>query len=235
MPQGVTARRSRALTGRAGSANHAPVDPGELVRRFGRDFPRGTVLFREGDPGDEMYVIQRGRVVITARVGAVEKVLTTLGQGEFLGEMSILNRAPRSATATCAEDCTLLVVDARTFEAMVRANAEIAVRMIQKLASRLAEADRQIENLLLRDARARVVHFVSGEAARAGTATLSLPPDEVGARLDVEPRQVADVLRTLERAGLIAGKEGSWTVPDGERLRHFLDLLQLDSRPGTRP
>jgi CRP-like cAMP-binding protein len=118
---------------------------------------------------------------------------------------------------------------------MIRASAEIAVRMIQKLAGRLAEADRQIENLLLRDARARVVHFVSGEAARSAGSPIALPAAEVGARLDVDPRQVADVLRTLERAGLIAGGEGAWTVPDADRLRHFLDLLQLDSRPGTRP
>jgi CRP-like cAMP-binding protein len=210
------------------------VDTGELLRRFARDFPRGAVLFREGDPGAEMYVVQRGKVAISARVGAVEKLLTTLGQGEFFGEMSILNAAPRSATATCVEDCQLLVVDARTFEAMVRASSEIAVRMIQKLAARLADADRQIENLLLRDARARVVHYVSGEAARLGNAPFALPPDEVASRLDVDPRQVADVLRTLERSGLLAGTEGAWTVPDADRLRHFLDLLQLDSRPGTR-
>jgi CRP-like cAMP-binding protein len=211
------------------------VDTGELLRRFGRDFPRGAVLFREGDPGAEMYVVQRGKVAISARVGAVEKLLTTLGQGEFFGEMSILNAAPRSATATCVEDCQLLVVDARTFEAMIRASSEIAVRMIQKLASRLADADRQIENLLLRDARARVVHYVSGESARHGNAPFALPADEVASRLDVDPRQVADVLRTLERSGLLAGAEGAWTVPDADRLRHFLDLLQLDSRPGTRP
>ena len=210
------------------------MDPGELLRRFARDFPRDTVLFREGDPGGEMYVVQRGKVAISARVGAVEKVLSTLGQGEFFGEMSILNHAPRSATAVCLEDCQLLVVDARTFEAMVRASSEIAVRMIQKLAARLAEADRQIENLLLRDARARVVHYVSGAAARSPGTTLELPPAELATRLDVDAKAVGEVLRTLERAGLISGSEGAWTVPDGDRLRHFLDLLQLDSRPGTR-
>lgn len=211
------------------------MDPGDLLRRFGREFPRGTVLFREGDPGGEMYVVHRGKVSISARVGAVEKVLSTLGQGEFLGEMSILNDAPRSATATCVEDCLLLVVDARTFEAMVRGSAEIAIRMIQKLAGRLAEADRQIENLLLRDARARVVHFVSGEEARHPGGTLLLSPEDLATRLDVDAKQAADVLRTLERSGLLAGTEGAWTVPDADRLRHFLDLLQLDARPGSRP
>jgi CRP/FNR family cyclic AMP-dependent transcriptional regulator len=209
------------------------VDPGDLMRRFSRDFPRGTVLFREGDPGGEMYVVNRGKVAISARVGMVEKILSTLGQGEFLGEMSILNGAPRSATATCVEDCLLLVVDARTFETMVRASSEIAVRMIKKMAARLAEADRQIENLLLRDSRARVVHFVSGEASRHPGAVLELSPGDLSTRLDVDAKQAADVLRTLERSGLLAGSEGAWTVPDPDRLRHFLDLLQLDSRPGT--
>ena len=211
------------------------MDPESLMKRFGREFPRGTVLFREGDPGGEMFVVNRGKVSISARVGAVEKVLSTLGQGEFFGEMSILNGAPRSATATCVEDCLLLVVDARTFEAMVRGSAEIAVRMIQKMAGRLAEADRQIENLLLRDARARVVHFVAGEAARHPGAPLALSPDDLATRLDVDAKQAADVLRTLERSGLLAGKEGAWTVPDADRLRHFLDLLQLDAHPGIRP
>ena len=99
----------------------------DLARRWGREFPRGTVLFREGDPGREMYVVQRGSVVISKRAGSVEKELTTLGPGEFLGEMSIVDAAPRSATATCAEDCRLLVLDAATFEAMVKARMNILV------------------------------------------------------------------------------------------------------------
>jgi CRP-like cAMP-binding protein len=105
--------------------------------------------------------------------------------------------------------------------------------MIQKLAARLAEADRQIENLLLRDARARVVHFVSGAAARSRGEPLELPAAELATRLDVDEKAVGEVLRTLERAGLIAPSEGAWVVPDADRLRHFLDLLQLDPRPGT--
>jgi CRP/FNR family transcriptional regulator, cyclic AMP receptor protein len=115
-----------------------------LLQRFAREFPRGTVLFREGEPGTDMYVVQRGKVAISKRAGAGEKVLSTLGQGEFFGEMSILCNRPRSATATVLEDARLIVVDAKTFEAMVRGNGEIALRMIRKLADRLQEADDQI-------------------------------------------------------------------------------------------
>ncbi|HXN56364.1 MAG TPA: cyclic nucleotide-binding domain-containing protein, partial [Myxococcales bacterium] len=122
----------------------------QLFQRFGREFSKGTVLFKEGDPGKEMYVVQSGRVNIVKTVRDTEKVLATLGAGEFFGEMSILNNKPRSAGATMAEDGKLLVIDPRTFEAMIRGNVEIAVRLIKKLSDRLQEADAQIENLLLR-------------------------------------------------------------------------------------
>jgi CRP/FNR family transcriptional regulator, cyclic AMP receptor protein len=209
------------------------VEGEELFRRFGREFPAGTVLFREGEPGQEMYVVQQGRVEIAARAGAVRKVLSTLGPGEFFGEMSILNGAPRSATATCAEDCRLLVVDARTLEAMIRQSGEVAVRMIQKLAARLAEADRQIELLMLRDARARVIHWVASTVERAGERRIQgVVPEEVASRLDVTPAQVRDVLAALERAGLVTVRGDAVEVPHPARLGRFLEFLQTDARGG---
>jgi CRP-like cAMP-binding protein len=209
------------------------VEGDELFRRFGRVFPAGTVLFREGEPGREMFVVQQGRVEIAAHAGTVRKVLSTLGPGEFFGEMSILNGAPRSATATCAEDCRLLVVDARTLEEMIRGSIEVAVRMIQKLAARLADADRQIELLMLRDARARVIHWVASSVDRGGTRRLEgVAPEEVAARLDVTPTQVRDVLAALERAGLVALRGNAVEVPHPARLGQFLEFLQTDGRGG---
>ena len=83
----------------------------QLFQRFGKEFPQGTVLFREGETGREMYVIQSGKVSISKRAGESQKVLTILGAGEFFGEMSILNNKPRSASASCEEDTKLLVID----------------------------------------------------------------------------------------------------------------------------
>jgi CRP-like cAMP-binding protein len=122
-----------------------------LFQRFGKDIPKGTLLFREGDPGKEMYVIQSGRIAISKKVRDVEKVLAVLGPGEFFGEMAIISNKPRNASASVEEEARLLVIDPKTFEAMIRGNSEIAVRMIKKLAERLSDADAQIENLLLSD------------------------------------------------------------------------------------
>jgi len=205
----------------------------QLFQRFGKEFPAGTVLFTEGEPGREMYVVQQGRVNISKRVGDVEKILTSLGPGEFLGEMSILNNKPRSATATCAEASRLLVIDAKTFEAMVRSNAEIAIRMIKKLADRLQEANEQIENLLFADASARVVHFLA-TAAERGTRTpagqrIAIAPKELAARVGLKPNQVDDVLVKLVKARIVSVLPDGFVVPDVSKLRQFLEFLQMKS------
>ena len=72
---------------------------GPLFARFGREYRAGEVLFREGESGEEMFVIQSGAVQITKHASGEERPFATLGRGEFLGEMAILNGKPRTATA----------------------------------------------------------------------------------------------------------------------------------------
>lgn len=214
------------------------ADP-HIVERFGREFPRGAVIFREGEPGREMYVIQAGRVTISKRVGAVEKVLSTLGQGEFFGEMAIVSRRPRSATATCEDDARLLVVDPATFEAMVRSNAEIAVRMIQQLAERLREADDLISNMLLRDAASRVVHFLATQAERAargaGPVRLAVRREALAALVGVDAAQADGALEKLLRARIVALEDGAIVVSDPAKLHHLLEFLEMRSPLGDAP
>src|SRR5919201_6769932 len=102
-----------------------------LFQRVGREFRRGDVLFREGEPGKEMYVVQAGKVNITKTVRDTEKILATLGAGEFLGEMALLNNKPRSAGAVVAEDAKLPVIDPHTLEGLIPGNGEISVRLIK--------------------------------------------------------------------------------------------------------
>src|SRR3954470_6370727 len=177
-----------------------------LFQRFGREFPRGTTLFREGDAGKEMFVLQAGKVAISKKVRDVEKVLAMLGPGEFFGEMAIISNKPRNATATVAEDAKVLVIDPKTFEGMIRGNSEIAVRMIKKLAERLSEADAQIENLLLSDPASRVVHRLIGLCERRGGG--SAPGIEIDVlfkdlpgELGIGEPAIRFIVEKLERAG----------------------------------
>ncbi|NOK05048.1 MULTISPECIES: Crp/Fnr family transcriptional regulator [Myxococcus] len=203
-----------------------------LFQRFGKEFPQGTELFREGEAGKEMFVIQAGRVAISKRVRDVEKVLAVLGPGEFFGEMAIISNKPRNASATVNEDARLLVIDPKTFEGMIRGNAEIAVRMIKKLAERLSEADAQIENLLHNDPASRVVHQIIQACQSRGR-----PLDE-GVEIDFAvrelPRQIGvgepavrAVVDRLERSGLVERNGDRMTVLDTARLHDFLQYLEM--------
>lgn len=207
----------------------------QLFQRHGRVYPAGTVLFREGEPGTEMYVLQSGVVRITRQLRDVEKLLATLGPGEFFGEMAIISNRPRTATAEVVSEARVLVIDARTFEAMVRSSAEIAVRLIHKFAERLAEANAQIENLLLRDASSRVVHHLvrlveeQGRATDAGTrieVNVGLLPSLLGIRAD----QVDEVLGKMNRARICVPDGGGYVVPRVQQLHDFLDFLEKRER-----
>jgi CRP/FNR family cyclic AMP-dependent transcriptional regulator len=203
-----------------------------LFQRFGKEFPKGTVLFREGEAGREMFVLQSGRIAISKRVREEEKVLAVLGPGEFFGEMAIISNKPRNATATVMEDAKLLVIDPKTFEAMIRGNAEIAVRMIKKLAERLSEADSQIENLLLSDPASRVVHQVLQACQTRGRPMeegieVDFPVRELPRLIGVGEPAIRNMLDRLERAGLIERSGDRLTVYDTARLHDFLQYLEM--------
>ncbi len=208
-----------------------------LFQRFGKEFPKGTVLFREGEPGKEMFVLHSGRVSISKRVREVDKLLATLGPGEFFGEMAIISNRPRNATAVVSEDSRVLVIDPKTFEGMIRGNAEIAVRMIKKLAERLSEADAQIESLLLADPSSRVIQRMlqlcrgRGRAAEEGV-EIEFPLKELPREIGVGEPAIRLMLDRLARAGLIQRNGDRLTVYDAARLEEFLRYLEMQWKFG---
>jgi CRP/FNR family cyclic AMP-dependent transcriptional regulator len=208
-----------------------------LFERFGKGFPPGTVLFREGDSGKEMYVVQAGKVRISKTVRGVEKSLVDLGAGEFFGEMAVLNDKPRTANATVVDEAKLLVIDPKTFEAMVRGNAEIAIRIIKMLAKRLEETDKQIENLLLKDHNSRVVHMLAYVAKSgkpvAGGVLVPMGVADIAAKAGLELDKVDEVIQKLIRAKLITQQDDGMVVGDVNKLREFLEFLEMKEKFGN--
>ncbi len=201
--------------------------------RFARMLKAGEVVFREGEAGDTMFVIRKGKVRITKQVRGGEKTFAVLGPGEFFGEMAILNRSARSATATAEEDVTLLEVDARRFEGMVTKQAEIAVRFIQKLAARLQKADQLIAILTKRDPKTRMILGLMREAEQRGfpgadqdAVVIARDLDDLAEELGLQRAEADDVIGRLIRVGIAK------PVPDGieiasiARLNDFLSFLE---------
>lgn len=204
----------------------------QLFQRFGREVPAGTVLFYENDPGQEMFIIQEGKVKISKKVRNTEKTLAVLGKGEFFGEMAILNNKPRSATAEVIEDSKILVIDRKTFESMIRGNAEIALRIIKKLAARLQEADNQIENLMIRDNTARVVDLLARLTKDRGRETdqgvsLDVTFDDLAGMAGMAKDQILSILDKLVRVQIIDLRDGQILITNREHLDRFMKYLEM--------
>jgi CRP-like cAMP-binding protein len=207
------------------------VGESQLFARFGRVVPAGVVLFREGEQGLEMYIIQSGKVRISKRVRHVDKTLAILDKGEFFGEMAILNDKPRSASAEVLEDSEILVIDRKTFETMIRTNAEIALRIMRKLAERLQEADNQIENLMIRDNTMRLVDVLArlAKAQTPGAFGIEIrhSSDELAGMAGLAKEQVIAVLDKLVKARVIDLREGSIHISNKDHLVRLMKFLEM--------
>lgn len=119
----------------------------------------GALLFRAGSRGDAMYLIEEGRVRIHVRdAGGDDVTLADLGRGDFFGEMAILDGKPRSADATVTEDARLAVLTRDDFLGFVRANPDVALRMLSAVTKRLRNTDE-----LLRERVSRNVNEMAEE------------------------------------------------------------------------
>ena len=93
----------------------------------------GSVLTREGDQGREFFVIAEGTATATLR----GRRLASLGPGDFFGEMSLLEHAPRAATVIAETDMQVFVLDARGFSHLLERSPAVGARMLAGLARRL--------------------------------------------------------------------------------------------------
>jgi CRP/FNR family transcriptional regulator, cyclic AMP receptor protein len=117
-----------------------------------RVVPRNTRLFRQGDKGDAMYLIESGRVRISLRDDDSQEVtLAELAQGDFFGEMSLIDGRQRSADAQVIEDARLAILSRDAFLSFVRTKPDVALEMLSALTDRLRRTDELLRSRVSRN------------------------------------------------------------------------------------
>jgi CRP-like cAMP-binding protein len=111
----------------------------ELVALTGRlrerRLRKGQVLFREGEPGEEMFLVREGTILVSKAVtGKVEQILARFGPGDFFGEMSLFDRSPRSATIQAESEAVLLALDRDNLNGLIQVNPRAAAAFFYSLA-----------------------------------------------------------------------------------------------------
>jgi CRP/FNR family transcriptional regulator len=148
VPQGDKVSNGRMRLQSMNKPLRAPVIPEDNINRF---YKEEDMIFCENEPGRELYIIQSGRVKITKMVDGQEVMLAVLQTGDIFGEMALLDNKPRSASAIVAEDAQMLAINKANFETMVKAQPQLATRLITILSERLWTAYRQVANLMITD------------------------------------------------------------------------------------
>ncbi|WP_437534277.1 Crp/Fnr family transcriptional regulator [Sorangium sp. So ce726] len=219
-----------ALSARVEPAEPGP-DPERLRARFGRPFEAGDVIFREGEPGTEAYLLEEGRVRLIKKVRGAERSLMVLKPGDLFGESALLGGAARSSTAIALSRGVALALDHGTLQNLVERNPAVAMRIIKQLVGRLRDAEDQIEIMMLNDTQSKVVNallkLAQQSRATAGGASFAISPMELSTRVGLDVDTVKRAVQQLREGQYLRVADERLEIPDIEALRRLFGLLGL--------
>lgn len=192
-----------------------------------RRFRRGEVLFHEGDPGDALFIVASGAVkVVVPSEDGEEAILATLRHGDFLGELALLDGAPRSASAVALEPTETLMLPREQFRALVASEPAIRDALLASLATELRRLTTHVAELHFLDITGRLAAHLArlaeehGERRSDGSIRLDAPltQSDLAAMIGATRQSVNKLLGEFEAGGLIRIERDSIVVASPEAL-----------------
>jgi len=177
---------------------------------FNRVYPKNSMVFAEGEPGNELFIIQKGSVTIAKIVDENEVLLAVLKPGDIFGEMALLEAKPRNASAVAYEECQLLAVNRANFEKMISTQPQLIARLTTLLADRIWFIYKHLANSLITDTLGRMYDalLIQLEKNRV-TLNINAPysfdfgPKELANMVGIPPKDASLLLRKMLEGGHI--------------------------------
>jgi CRP/FNR family cyclic AMP-dependent transcriptional regulator len=198
------------------------IVPDDPLQKFAKTYAPGTVVFREGETGDEMFIIQRGKVRVSKDFSGKAHVIAVLGKGEFFGEMAIASRLHRTATVTAIDEVEALAFDRDGLLAMITRNPRIGLSIIDRLCRRLQAAHRKVQHLVQRD-RAGLIALHLQQLFQelpqgAGSLPLTAALDDASLAFELPLVEVRTTVEGIAAAGILAIEADRLRLVDAARL-----------------
>jgi CRP/FNR family cyclic AMP-dependent transcriptional regulator len=185
-----------------------------------KTYPKNAVVLTEGEMGDSLYMIQTGKVkVFIGDEDGREIILKILGPGDFFGEMSMIDKQPRSASVTTIEASMFLVLAHAGFERCVEETPRIGTMVMQVLAQRVREADRKIGTLALMDVYGRVASTLLELSVYSNGKLMvgeKLSQQDLANMVGASREMVNRILKDLSERGFISIESKSITIINRE-------------------
>ena len=197
----------------------------ELLQRFTKSYGPGSVIFREGEEGEEMYIIQKGKVRVSKNFSGKLHLVSILDKGEFFGEMALVNRIKRTATVTAIDSVELLAFDREGLLNMITKNARIGLSIIDKLCRRLQNAHLKIQHLVKKDQVGLIALHLRNLFQELAGGGKALPYgktlDDVSLSLELPRGDVENVIAGFLEKGVVRRAGESLELADAEKLAVF--------------
>ena len=201
------------------------IDPAELQRLAEltreKQYPKGSVILFESDPGDSLFIVREGRVkVVLVGEDGREVILGVLGVGEHFGELSLIDNQPRSAHVIAMEDSLLLVLRQEDFRRRVDVQPQIAWALLVELSRRLRRADNKIGGLVLLDVPGRIARLLLDVAEEQGSDAIEKPltHQTIAQMIGASRETVSRAMREFQDAGLIAVERRAISIANRQGL-----------------
>lgn len=179
------------------------------------DVPAGGVIFRQGDPGDGLYVVEEGSVEIAAPMGGgQQRVLSQFGDGAFFGEMSVLDQQPRSATATALTDTELRFIPAEEMSRVVEKSPRLLLALMREFTRRMRQMDRRLVEEVIQSERLGLV----GRFAQSIVHDFKNPLNMIGFAADAAASEDAPQELRIEAKTIIRKQVDRMATMIGELL-----------------
>lgn len=175
-----------------------------LYKRFGRTYPRDSIIFREGDMGREMFYILSGRVGMERVDSSVKKMIAEMGPGQYFGEMAALIDIRRSATARALEDSRLAVIDDATLRKLIGDSRDVALSMLQVFSTRLKNSNAALEDFSNLWTRLAIILQMLNHP---GTPLTEHIP-ALAEATQKDPAEITNLIRELSDQGILITREG---------------------------
>jgi CRP-like cAMP-binding protein len=185
-------------------------------------YRRGDPVVVEGEPGGDLLVVASGRLKVVSRsVDGIDVVLAIASAGDTLGELSLMDKAPRSATVEAAESSVVVRIAGDTVRDTIRAHPELAEELITQQAATIRRVSGMVADLVFLDVPRRVAKYVVERTDHRGQADLGLSQGELAAAVGGVRQTVNAALRGLERRGWIRMDGRTVTVHDRMALEEY--------------
>ena len=190
------------------------------------EFPRGHVIFNEGEPGDRLYIILSGKVKLGRRSpDGRENLLSVMGPSDMFGEMSIFDPGPRTSSATTVTEVKVATMDREALKKWIKDRPEIAEQLLRVLARRLRRTNNNLADLIFTDVPGRVAKQLLQLAQRFGThengalrVTHDLTQEEIAQLVGASRETVNKALADFAQRGWLRLEGKSVLISDSERL-----------------